>query len=57
MLAPGRLGYAHLVRGELLVNGIPLRAGDALRFKDEARVTVAAGRQAEVLVFDLPPLD
>ena len=57
VLAPGRLGYAHLVRGDLLVNGIPLRAGDALRFKDEARVTVAAGKQAEVLVFDLPPLD
>ncbi len=57
VLAPGRLGYVHLVRGDLLVNGIPLRAGDALRFKDEARVTVAAGKQAEVLVFDLPPLD
>ncbi len=57
VLAPGRLGYVHLVRGELSVNGLPLRAGDALRFKDEARVSIAAGKQAEVLVFDLPPLD
>ena len=31
--------------------------GDALKFRDEPQVQVAAGRDAEVLVFDLPPLD
>jgi redox-sensitive bicupin YhaK (pirin superfamily) len=56
-LAPGRLGYVHLVRGGLLVNGQPLRAGDALRFKDEPRIVIEQGRDAEVLVFDLPPME
>ena len=56
-IAPGRLAYVHLVRGELEVNGHRLQAGDALKFRDEPRVRVAAGRGAEVLVFDLPPLD
>lgn len=56
-LAPGRLGYVHLVRGALQVNGEHLQAGDALKLKDEALITVSCGEQAEVLVFDLPPLD
>ncbi len=56
-IAPGRLAYVHLVRGELEVNGRCLQAGDALKFRDEPRVQVSAGRGAEVLVFDLPPLD
>ena len=56
-LAPGRLGYVHLVRGELVVNGQRLGAGDALKLRDEPRVTLAGGRDAEVLVFDLPPLE
>ena len=56
-LAPGRLGYVHVVRGAVEVNGQALGAGDALKLRDEARVTLRAGRDAEVLVFDLPPLD
>jgi redox-sensitive bicupin YhaK (pirin superfamily) len=56
-LAPGRLGYVHVVRGELVVNGHRLGAGDALKLKDEPRVVVGEGKDAEVLVFDLPPLD
>jgi redox-sensitive bicupin YhaK (pirin superfamily) len=54
-LAPGRLGYVHVVKGEVTVNGHRLAAGDALRYQDEARVVVEQGRGAEVLVFDLPP--
>jgi redox-sensitive bicupin YhaK (pirin superfamily) len=56
-LAPGRLGYVHLVRGELEANGQRLRAGDALKLRDEPEVRLRAGKDAEVLVFDLPPLD
>jgi redox-sensitive bicupin YhaK (pirin superfamily) len=41
------------VRGELEVNGQPLKAGDAALLQDETRVQVRNGRQAEVLVFDL----
>jgi redox-sensitive bicupin YhaK (pirin superfamily) len=56
-LAPGRLGYVHLVRGRATVNGHALDAGDALRYRDEAQVRIEAGQGAEVLVFDLPTLD
>ncbi len=52
-LAPGRLGYVHVARGELEVNGQHLRAGDAALLRDEPEITLAQGRDAEVLVFDL----
>ena len=53
-LSPGRLGYVHVARGSVSVNGVTLAAGDAATFADEARLSVADGSQAEVLVFDLP---
>ena len=56
-LAPGRLGYVHLVRGSATVNGHALEAGDALRYRDEAQVRIEDGKDAELLVFDLPTLD
>ena len=56
-LAPGRLGYVHLVKGRAVVNGQSLEAGDALRYKDEALVRIEQGQGAEVLVFDLPVID
>ena len=49
----GRKVYLHLAQGELSVNGIALKAGDALRITDEQRITLDGGRQAEVLLFDL----
>ena len=52
-LDPTRLAYVHLVRGELTVNGTPLAAGDAARLQGESELTLAQGRDAEVLVFDL----
>ncbi|MET0653952.1 MAG: pirin family protein [Pseudoxanthomonas sp.] len=53
-LAPGRLGYVHVARGEIVANGRRLVAGDALLYQDEAAVKLAEGKEAEVLVFDLP---
>ena len=53
-LAPGRLGYVHVVQGRATVNGRALSAGDALLYRDEPDVTIAGGAQAELLVFDLP---
>ena len=53
-LGPGRRAYVHVARGRLTVNGQPLGAGDALKIVDEARVSLEAGSDAEVLVFDLP---
>ena len=54
-LSPGRKAYAHLVRGELTINGNAMSAGDALMLSDEPRLQVSHGRDAEILVFDLAP--
>ena len=54
-LAPRRKVYVHLVRGELVVNGVALSAGDAARLADEPLLTLRDGKDAEVLVFDLRP--
>jgi quercetin 2,3-dioxygenase len=53
--APGRLGYLHVARGAVTVNGRALGAGDALKFVAEPGLQISGGRQAEVLLFDLPP--
>ncbi|MET0581800.1 MAG: hypothetical protein ABWZ08_07505 [Pseudoxanthomonas sp.] len=53
-LAPARLGYVHVARGEIVANGRRLVAGDAMLYQDEAAVKLAEGKEAEVLVFDLP---
>ena len=52
-LAPGRRAYVHVARGGVSVNGRSLEAGDAARLVGEAAVELDAGRDAEVLVFDL----
>ena len=56
-LGPDRLGYLHVVRGTVTANGRALAAGDALRYRDEAEVRIEGGSDAEVLVFDLPPME
>jgi quercetin 2,3-dioxygenase len=48
-----RLGYVHVVRGQVHVNGRLLSAGDAAKLQGERRLVVDHGRDAEVLVFDL----
>ncbi len=53
-LAPDRLAYVHLVRGTLTVNGQALQGGDALQLSGEPLLRLGEGRDAEVLVFDLP---
>jgi hypothetical protein len=52
-LAAGRTAYVHVARGTVTVNGNPLAAGDALKAEGESRITLEAGRDAEVLLFDL----
>ncbi len=53
-LAADRLGYVHVVRGQVRVNGESLTGGDALQLAKEDRLAIEAGQDAEVLVFDLP---
>jgi redox-sensitive bicupin YhaK (pirin superfamily) len=52
-IPPGRRAYLHVARGEVTVNGVELKAGDAMKAVDEAHIDVGQGRQAEVLLFDL----
>ena len=53
-LAAGRLGYLHLVRGALTVNGQRLDSGDAAKVRDESRLAIGAEGDSELLLFDLP---
>nr|WP_297532005.1 pirin family protein [uncultured Roseateles sp.] len=53
-LAADRIAYVHVVRGQATVNGEALGTGDALQLAKEAGVSIEAGQDAEVLVFDLP---
>jgi hypothetical protein len=53
-IAPGRLAYIHVARGAVTVNGVALEAGDALKLSETPPLQLQNGRDAEVLVFDLP---
>jgi redox-sensitive bicupin YhaK (pirin superfamily) len=53
-VSPGRRAYVHVARGEIKANGKLLKAGDALKATDETQIELTEGRQAEVLLFDLP---
>ncbi|MFA7680445.1 MAG: pirin family protein [Pigmentiphaga sp.] len=53
-LAEGRCGYVHVARGSLTVNGVVLKAGDALKLMNEPLITAGQADDAEVLLFDLP---
>jgi quercetin 2,3-dioxygenase len=52
-LPQDRLAYVHVARGEVVVNGHALLAGDAAWLDGEAQLEISQGRNAEVLVFDL----
>jgi len=49
-----RRAYVHVVRGQATVNGRALDAGDAAKLSDIEKVTIENGRDAEILLFDLP---
>lgn len=53
-LGEGRAGYVHLIRGTATVNGVTLKAGDALKVIAENSVVINGAEAAELLVFDLP---
>ena len=53
-LAPGRRAYVHVARGEVTANGQELLAGEALKATGEREIHLEAGRDSEVIVFDLP---
>jgi len=53
----GRRLYVHVARGAVSANGVALEAGDALKLAETPALTLQEGREAEVLVFDLPAGD
>ncbi|MBP0597663.1 pirin family protein [Herbaspirillum sp. LeCh32-8] len=53
-LPQGRLGYVHVARGKVTVNGQALESGDAVKLSAIDKVEISGGEKAEVLLFDLP---
>jgi redox-sensitive bicupin YhaK (pirin superfamily) len=54
----GRVAWVQVARGEVTVNGQPLRAGDGLAAVEEAALEILGegSGDADVLLFDLAPL-
>jgi redox-sensitive bicupin YhaK (pirin superfamily) len=53
-IAAGRHAYVQVASGSIVANDIELSAGDALKLSGEPALSLSRGRDAEVLVFDLP---
>jgi quercetin 2,3-dioxygenase len=51
---PGRRAYAHLASGSIAVNETRLNAGDGVKITRAGRFVLQSGRDAEVLMLDLP---
>ncbi len=52
-LRAGRAGWLQVLRGNVMLNGQALEAGDGVAVVDEATLMVAAKKDAEVLLFDM----
>jgi quercetin 2,3-dioxygenase len=53
-ITAGRRAYVHVARGSVQANETSLQAGDAMKVTELPSVTLQAGRDAEIIVFDLP---
>lgn len=49
-----RCAYCQVVRGEVLLDGQTLMAGDAAMFEQENQFKLIASKEAELILFDLP---
>jgi redox-sensitive bicupin YhaK (pirin superfamily) len=54
-VAENRYAYVHVARGSIMLNGVALGEGDGVRVRHERALHFSAGKDAEVLVFDLRP--
>jgi hypothetical protein len=52
-LAPKRGAWLQIARGIVALNGTEMREGDGAAIEAEARLTIVADTQAEILLFDL----
>jgi hypothetical protein len=53
-VAKGRRAYAHVAVGSIAVNETRLNAGDGVKITKPGKFALQSGRDAEVLIFDLP---
>ncbi|MBM7344984.1 pirin family protein [Pantoea coffeiphila] len=56
-LPDDRYAYIHVARGSITVNGIEFKEGDGARVRNEQKLTFTDGQDAEVLLFDLRPVE
>ena len=56
-LEKNRHAYVHVARGSIDLNGVQLEAGDGVRLRNPETLQLSSGKDAEVLVFDLRPLE
>jgi redox-sensitive bicupin YhaK (pirin superfamily) len=56
-LPENRHAYIQVARGSLAVNGQRLMAGDGARLRNVEEIRFGKGENAEVLVFDLRPVE
>lgn len=56
-LKPERLAWLQVARGQVSLNGQSLSQGDGAAVTEETALTIAGVEEAEVLLFDLPPLN
>jgi len=52
-LRPGRGAWLHVVKGTMLLNGIPLSSGDGIGTEQDGLITLSGIDGAEALLFDL----
>jgi redox-sensitive bicupin YhaK (pirin superfamily) len=52
---PRRLGWVQVARGTIALNGLTLDAGDGAALERETELTIRAGTNSEVLLFDMAP--
>lgn len=55
-LDAGRRYWVQVVRGNLIINDQPVTTSDALAIWDETQLSFTASDDAEILLFDLPPV-
>lgn len=53
LLAAGRAAWLQLPRGELVVNGVAMHAGDGAAIENEQAIEIKATADSEFLLFDL----
>ncbi|XXN66708.1 pirin family protein (plasmid) [Enterobacter ludwigii] len=56
-LPENRYAYIHVAKGSITVNGITFSEGDGARVRNETELTFSDGKEAEVLLFDLRPVE